>query len=41
MARQFKPIQTGAFFCDDGSGGVRRVCGVTAFYTHRAAQTLT
>ena len=29
-------IQTGAFFCDDGAGGVCRVW-VTAFYSHRAA----
>jgi hypothetical protein len=29
-------IQTGAFFRDDGTGGVV-MCGVTSFYTHRAA----
>jgi hypothetical protein len=30
-------IQTGAFFCDDGRAAAFIVCGVTAFYTHRAA----
>ena len=32
-------IQTRAFFCDDGAGGVCRVW--TAFYTHRAARGTT
>ena len=30
-------IQTGAILRDDGSGGIPRLWGVTAFYTHRAA----